>query len=170
MFEKHIYSEEFFKFTRDLLTSVKYPDDYIELKAPETKNLCASIPALNSLIYNGQLTNTETYEKLLDHTLFLVIDVLPHAHENAIIKEFLYPLKNLINILPNQSFALLTKYVINKKKRVLDVMITCPDSNSRLVVSQLVLHLINAAIQYHHFTLDIAILQIEETTPEKELL
>lgn len=134
MFEKHIYSEEFFKFNRDLLSIVKYPDDYIELKPPETKNLCATIPALNSLIYNGELEFNE-YEKLLEHTLFLVIDVLPHAHENAIIKDFLYPLKNLINIIPKLAFPLLNKYVINKKKRILEVMATCADSNSRLVVS-----------------------------------
>jgi hypothetical protein len=51
MFEKHIYSEEFFKFNRDLLINVKYPDDYVELKAPETKNICVSIPSLSSSIY-----------------------------------------------------------------------------------------------------------------------
>jgi hypothetical protein len=120
-----------------------------------------------SLLAAAPLDDLPTLEKLLDIELFIALEVLPRASDNASIKDFVPHLKKLISQLPHKALTLLGKFAFPDKKRLLDTMLTCPDSATRKAVCQLIVHLMNTAISHNQFTLKIS---LSDPSSEKDLL
>lgn len=80
MLERHIYSDDFFKFIRDLVGSIKLP------------NLFSLDPITNTtkfnLIYEKHAEITDDLKKMYTHFIKVLakinFDVLARAHDNAV--------------------------------------------------------------------------------------
>lgn len=88
MVERHIYSDDFFKFIRDLVSSVKLPELY------------TFDPVSNSMKYNLIYEKHEeipeekrkTYINLIRVLGKINFDVLARAHDNAVIFDLIFDL------------------------------------------------------------------------------
>jgi hypothetical protein len=107
MLEKHSYTEEFFAFIRELLNTVEMPADYVKLLPPKP-NEAIIIPPYWGIYPNAHLlTDTSNYVTLLENSIYLVTEIAGRAFESQNIKDFVVPIKNLINLVPTQAYSLL---------------------------------------------------------------
>eukprot|EP01022_Parablepharisma_sp_SALTPOND_P025670 TRINITY_DN602_c1_g1_i1.p1 TRINITY_DN602_c1_g1~~TRINITY_DN602_c1_g1_i1.p1 ORF type:complete len:1870 (-),score=221.62 TRINITY_DN602_c1_g1_i1:13785-19394(-) len=124
LFERQIYSPEFFKFVNDIFSES-----------------CALLPSLK-----GE-EKTQTEKSLANVGIKVIFDVLSHAYHNTSIKTLT---KQFIGLLYESTSALGQLLAFIKDRFIAEVLLTfykCPDKDARVAVKDLISNAILAAIK-----------------------
>jgi len=162
MFERHIYHEDFFKFIKDVCTTLKLPEmpkDVITIIHPE-----------HQLIHPDTAASVH---KLVGIISFIIFNMLARARDNNTIGDLAATVRNLMSYVPTSAVAFFDKFVIKDFKSFLELTLACPNKQVRYCVSQIVLHAINVMIAHYKLDMDLTKHKelestIESATPEEK--
>ncbi|CAD8095799.1 unnamed protein product [Paramecium sonneborni] len=158
MMERHIYSDEFFRFVKEIGEAFPFPQDYILITNPE------QIPQYFG-IYNNyqQMQGVEKIECLLQNLTYVAIELIARSSDHSTIKGYVLIIMNLINIVPTSAFSIFQNLIVNRQQRVFNVLLCAPDYSIRQAIQQILLHYINVITYIHALTLNTELLQILQT-------
>jgi hypothetical protein len=98
-------------------------------------------------------------------------DLLARAYENRMLEPLVEQIKTMVVNHPDQSFMFLRKFLFERSSVTMDLLLQCPESNTREMVGSLLALTFNTII--NHFGLDlsndnIVIQQDKSKAPTKE--
>lgn len=94
-------------------------------------------------------------------------DLLARAYENRQLEPLLDNMKRLLRASPSFSLQFLDKLFTQRANKTIDLLLCCPEAQTRLLVAQLLAQTLNANIDYHQLTLLDSDSTIEEATITK---
>jgi hypothetical protein len=109
MMERHIYSDEFFRFVKDVAEAYRYPLDYTPITNPE------QLPPYFG-IYGGynDLENPDLVQNLLHNVTYLVTELVSRSADHSTIKAFTLVIMNLINLIPTRALYIFKTLIVDK--------------------------------------------------------
>lgn len=147
MFERHIYTEDFFRFVKEVCNTLKVPEEVHQQQIVNFIN-----PKHTSL-------STEVKQSIgnLSNILgVLVFYLLARAHDNNTIPELAEKLKQFLSLNPEAAWTLFDHFVCQDLKNVLELFLNCPEKQVRSATSQLILYTINVIISHYKLTLNVS--------------
>ncbi|CAD8054531.1 unnamed protein product [Paramecium primaurelia] len=164
MMERHIYSDEFFRFVKEIAEVYPFPRQY---------NLIKNVDQLPQYfgIYSNylQVNNVEQIQTLLFNLTFIGIELLSRSSDHGSIKDYVLVIINLINIIPTQVFPIFQQLFMQNMQRVFNVLLCAPDQQVRQAIQQIMLHYLNVIIYIHAFMLNTSLLfQSEQDKSEDQ--
>ncbi|CAD8096981.1 unnamed protein product [Paramecium sonneborni] len=149
MVERQIYTDEFFRFVKEIAEVYPYPSSYKLITNPN------KLP-LNFGIYNQsqQIQNPEQVALLLFNITYIAIELLFRSSNQESIKNYVLVIINLINIIPNRTSLIFQQLFINRQNRVFNVFLCAPNSQVREAIQQIMLHYLNVIIYNNNLMLN----------------
>ena len=127
MFERHVYSEEFFHFIADLFFSVAHFVSYENLTFPPS--LIASVPSL------------------LDSYFRLITEVIYHANEKNNLKELTNIFKGLVQSDLAVFSTFFENYFVARQKEAFEILLVCSENNVRTGLGEILKHCLLVSVQ-----------------------
>ena len=160
--EKHLYSDQFFKFVNEIINGVVLPDIPQEL--------------LKEKFYPKyelqEISTRNVHKKLINIIYNLIFNLLSRVHDNdvnfkiqifllkiffnkykKIICNYSVKLKDLLYLNPDCAFDLFKQLATDKN--LLELMLICPDRQVRSNTVGILLFLINIIISFNNLDLDL---------------
>ena len=73
-------------------------------------------------------------------------DLMARAYENRHLDTVVSNMKAILTVYPEVGFELLEKLFLQRGTQTIDTLLICPESHTRVLMSQLIAHTLNAAI------------------------
>jgi len=153
MFERHIYTDDFFKFVKEVCNTLKLPEEILN-----TQTVNSVYPKHNLL--SPQIK--ESMNGLTNILSVLVFYLLARAHDNNTITDLAEKLKQFLSLNPESAWQLFDTIVNQDIKNFLELLLNCPEKQVRACTSQVILHAINVMITHYNLTLDTTLLKQKE--------
>ncbi|CAD8066392.1 unnamed protein product [Paramecium primaurelia] len=155
MMERHIYSEEFFRFVKEIGEAFPYPKDYTLITNPE------QIPQYFGIYNNYQdIKEIQKIQQLLSNMTYIATELIARSSDHSTIKNYVLIIMNLINIIPTSAFSVFQHLIINRQQRIFNVLLCAPDYSVRQAIQQILLHYVNVIIYIHALPLNTESLQV----------
>lgn len=137
MFERHIYTEDYFKFIKDV---------------------CNTLIALNP---QNEPKLASNLEKMANFLTFLIIYILARASDNKGLADIATTLKIIISLVPSCADKIFDNFFA-RDIQVFEIWLKSPEESVRGQIGQLTLYLINTMISHHKLELNDVILTEEQ--------
>ena len=142
MFERLLFSGEFFKFVGQILGIIELP---------------TLTPNIYSLGFepdfeNQPLATRKLQEEMIEILFTLIYDILARANENSSIIEFSSLLKHLLYLHPDTASKMCSLFILKVSQK--EYVLTCQDRIVRTYCSSILLHVLNITIAFNKLTLE----------------
>ncbi|CAK70549.1 unnamed protein product (macronuclear) [Paramecium tetraurelia] len=164
MMERHIYSDEFFRFVKEIAEAYPFPPQYQLITNAD------QLPEYYGIYSNyQQVQNGEQVADLLQNLTYIAIELLSRSSDHGSIKDYVLVIINLINIIPSRIIQIFQQIIIQRQNRVFEVLLCAPNYQVRQAIQQILLHYINVITYIHAFMLNTSLLfQFDQDNSEDQ--
>jgi hypothetical protein len=81
-------------------------------------------------------------------------DLLARAYDNRLLEPLVERMRYLLHISPNFAFEFLERFFFQRGAKTIELLLCCPESNTRELVSKVLAQTFNEVIAFHQLALD----------------